>query len=131
MKLGHNDIISLESMANEEIFHIFDAADKFEPIARGEAHSNDLNGKILATLFFEPSTRTRLSFESAMKKLGGGVIGFAHSDISSVAKGESLTDTIKTVEKYCDIIVLRHPKMPPRREKTRADCRQFARGVFW
>jgi aspartate carbamoyltransferase catalytic subunit len=69
-----------------------------------------LKGKILANLFFEPSTRTRLSFASAMQKLGGSVIGFEDITSTSVAKGESLIDTIKTVEKYCDVIVIRHPK---------------------
>ncbi|WP_367883281.1 aspartate carbamoyltransferase [Thermococcus peptonophilus] len=66
-------------------------------------------GKILATLFFEPSTRTRLSFESAMHRLGGSVIGFSSASSTSVKKGESLADTIKTVEQYSDVIVIRHP----------------------
>ena len=67
-------------------------------------------GRILATLFFEPSTRTRLSFESAMLSMGGGVLGFASADSSSTAKGESLQDTIRTVSCYCDLIAMRHPK---------------------
>ena len=71
-------------------------------------NSNLLKGKILATLFFEPSTRTRLSFESAMYRLGGNVIGFQSGDVSSIKKGESLADTIRTVENYCDCIVIRH-----------------------
>jgi aspartate carbamoyltransferase catalytic subunit len=75
-----------------------------------EIQSSDiLSGKILATLFFEPSTRTRLSFESAMHRLGGKVIGFQSEDVSSVKKGESLADTIRTVQNYSDIIVIRHP----------------------
>ena len=74
------------------------------------AKSSDmLKGKILATLFFEPSTRTRLSFEAAMLKLGGSTIGFAEAEIASVRKGENLADTIRTVENYADIIALRHP----------------------
>ena len=78
-----------------------------EPYA---AKSSDmLKGKILATLFFEPSTRTRLSFEAAMLKLGGSTIGFAEAEIASVRKGENLADTIRTVENYADIIALRHP----------------------
>ena len=78
-----------------------------EPVA---AKSSDmLKGKILATLFFEPSTRTRLSFEAAMLKLGGSTIGFAEAEIASVRKGENLADTIRTVENYADIIALRHP----------------------
>jgi len=68
-----------------------------------------LQGKVLATLFFEPSTRTRLSFESAMVSMGGRVIGFADANISSAKKGESLVDTIKTVTGYCDVIAMRHP----------------------
>jgi aspartate carbamoyltransferase catalytic subunit len=71
-------------------------------------NSNLLNGKILAALFFEPSTRTRLSFESAMYRLGGNVIGFHSGDVSSIKKGESIADTIRTVENYCDCIVIRH-----------------------
>ena len=68
-----------------------------------------LKNKLLATLFFEPSTRTRLSFESAMRYLGGEVIGFSGTDYTSVKKGETLTDTVITVAGYCDVIVIRHP----------------------
>ena len=71
--------------------------------------SDMLKGKILASLFFEPSTRTRLSFEAAMLKLGGSTIGFAEAEIASVRKGENLADTVRTVENYADIIALRHP----------------------
>ncbi len=71
-------------------------------------NSNLLQGKIIATLFFEPSTRTRLSFESAMYRLGGNVIGFHSSDVSSIKKGETIADTIRTVENYSDCIVMRH-----------------------
>ena len=72
-------------------------------------NSNLLQGKILASLFFEPSTRTRLSFESAMYRLGGNVIGFNSSEGTSIKKGESIADTIRTVENYSDCIVMRHP----------------------
>ena len=72
-------------------------------------HTGFLTGKLLSTLFFEPSTRTRLSFESAMKYMGGSVIGFTGTEYTSVKKGETLSDTIKTVSGYCDIIVIRHP----------------------
>jgi aspartate carbamoyltransferase catalytic subunit len=78
-----------------------------EPLA--EKGSNMLKGKILATLFFEASTRTRLSFESAMHKLGGSAIGFAEAEIASVKKGENLADTVRVVESYADVIALRHP----------------------
>lgn len=78
-----------------------------EPLAtRG---SQMLQGKILATLFFEASTRTRLSFESAMHKLGGSAIGFAEAEMASVKKGENLADTVRTVESYADVIAVRHP----------------------
>ncbi|MFA9466825.1 MAG: aspartate carbamoyltransferase [Velocimicrobium sp.] len=73
-------------------------------------YSEICKGKKLATLFFEPSTRTRLSFEAAMMELGGNVLGFSSSDSSSAAKGESVADTARTVEKYADIIAMRHPK---------------------
>jgi aspartate carbamoyltransferase catalytic subunit len=78
-----------------------------EPVAA--KGSNMLRGKILATLFFEASTRTRLSFESAMHKLGGSAIGFAEAEIASVKKGENLADTVRVVESYADVIALRHP----------------------
>lgn len=78
-----------------------------EPLATKS--SDMLRGKILATLFFEASTRTRLSFESAMHKLGGSTIGFAEAEIASVKKGENLADTIRTVENYADVIAMRHP----------------------
>ena len=73
-------------------------------------YAHKCDGKILATLFFEPSTRTRLSFESAMLSLGGQVLGFSEASSSSASKGESVTDTIRVVSAYCDIIAMRHPK---------------------
>lgn len=100
------DIISIEDFTQQEINHILDVAKSMEPHAKGG--SDMLKGKILATLFFEPSTRTRLSFETAMLKLGGGYIGFAEPDLTSARKGENLADTIRTVENYADIIALRH-----------------------
>lgn len=72
-------------------------------------HQNLLNGRVIASLFFEPSTRTRLSFESAIQKIGGNVVGFSSSATTSVQKGESLKDTILTVSNYSDLIVMRHP----------------------
>jgi aspartate carbamoyltransferase catalytic subunit len=101
------DIISIKDFSREEIEYIFDTAKKMEPIAT--KGSDLLKGKILATLFFEPSTRTRLSFEAAMHKLGGSTIGFAEAEIASVRKGENLADTVRTVENYADVIALRHP----------------------
>ena len=79
-------------------------------IKNPEKYAHKCDGKILATLFFEPSTRTRLSFESAMLSLGGQVLGFSEASSSSAAKGESVADTIQTVNCYADIIAMRHPK---------------------
>jgi aspartate carbamoyltransferase catalytic subunit len=101
------DIISIKDFSREEIDYIFKKAKAMEPLAA--KGSNMLRGKILATLFFEASTRTRLSFESAMHKLGGSTIGFAEAEIASVKKGENLADTVRTVENYADVIALRHP----------------------
>lgn len=100
------DIVSIEDFTQPEINHILDIAETMEAHAKGG--SDFLRGKILATLFFEPSTRTRLSFESAMLKLGGNIIGFAEPDASSIRKGENLADTVRTVENYADVIALRH-----------------------
>lgn len=100
------DIISIEDFTQQEINHILNVTQSMESLARGG--SDLLKGKILATLFFEPSTRTRLSFETAMLKLGGNYIGFADSKVSSARKGENLADTIRTVENYADVIALRH-----------------------
>lgn len=101
------DIISIKDFSKEEINHVFKVAKSMEPLA---ARGSDMcKGKILATLFFEASTRTRLSFESAMHKLGGSTIGFAEAEIASVKKGENLADTIRTVDNYADVIALRHP----------------------
>jgi aspartate carbamoyltransferase catalytic subunit len=107
MKFQGRDIISIEDFTREEINYILDSSHAMEPVAKNG--SDMLKGKILANLFFEPSTRTRLSFEAAMLKLGGNVIGFAEAEIASVKKGENLADTIRTVENYADAIALRHP----------------------
>ena len=101
------DIISIEDFSREEINYILNIARSMEPLAK--TGSDMLKGKILATLFYEPSTRTRLSFEAAMLKLGGSNIGFAEVDSASVKKGENLADTMRTVENYADVIAMRHP----------------------
>ncbi len=98
-------IISAKDFSREDIDHILKKA---KEMIHNKKNSELLKGKILATLFFEPSTRTRLSFESAMHRLGGSVIGFHSGDVSSTKKGESIADTIRTVENYCDGIVMRH-----------------------
>ncbi len=107
MEFEGRDIISIKDFSSEEISYIFKTAKNMEPVAA--KGSNMLRGKILATLFFEASTRTRLSFESAMHKLGGSAIGFAEAEIASVKKGENLADTVRVVESYADVIALRHP----------------------
>ncbi len=107
MEFKGRDIISIKDFTREEIDYVLEIAQAMEPLAK--TGSNMLRGKILATLFFEASTRTRLSFESAMHKLGGSTIGFAEAEIASVKKGENLADTIRVVENYADVIALRHP----------------------
>ena len=101
-------LIDITDFSVEEITAVLNLAD--EMIAHPADFRDAMRGRILATLFFEPSTRTRLSFESAMLSLGGSVLGFSSADSSSIAKGESLTDTIRTVGCYSDIIAMRHPK---------------------
>lgn len=103
--MKHKSLVSIEDYHKEEYIRILDLAAEFE----SQPPSDLLRGKVVATLFFEPSTRTRLSFESAVSRLGGRIIGFSDSSTSSVTKGESLKDTIKTVSNYCDLIVMRHP----------------------
>jgi len=101
------DIVSIRDLTREEIDYILQMTDLVEPLAR--RGSDMLRGKILATAFFEPSTRTRLSFESAMYRLGGTCVGFADPKAASVQKGENLADTVRVVESYADILVIRHP----------------------
>jgi aspartate carbamoyltransferase catalytic subunit len=110
MKFKDQHIISMRDFSREMIDHILCAAEMMEPIARGEQRSDLLAGKILAVLFFEPSTRTRMSFETAMYRLGGDVLNLGSVDASSISKGETLADTIRIVDGYADAIVLRHPK---------------------
>jgi aspartate carbamoyltransferase catalytic subunit len=104
--MKHKSLVSIDDYSKEEQLHILDLAAGFEanPVQR------ILQGYVVATLFFEPSTRTRLSFESAASRLGAKVIGFSDATSSSVSKGESLNDTILTVSNYSDIIVMRHPR---------------------
>jgi aspartate carbamoyltransferase catalytic subunit len=98
-------LVSIDDFSKEEILNILNLAEEFEK----EPNNKLLEGKVIATLFFEPSTRTRLSFESAINRLGGKIVGFSDSSNSSVSKGETLNDTIRTVNNYCDLIVMRHP----------------------
>jgi len=103
--MKNRSLVSINDFSKEEIIKILKTAAEFEK----EPHQNLLKGRVIASLFFEPSTRTRLSFESAIQKLGGNVIGFSSAATSSVQKGESLKDTILTVCNYSDLIVMRHP----------------------
>ncbi|HUT16261.1 MAG TPA: aspartate carbamoyltransferase [Anaerolineae bacterium] len=104
-------VVSMKTFSRKEIDGIPDLADSLEAAAWGEKESHLLAGKVLATLFYEPSTRTRLSFECATLRLGGQVISVADAKrTSSVWKGETLADTIRTIANYSDVIVLRHPQ---------------------
>jgi aspartate carbamoyltransferase catalytic subunit len=104
-------IISTRDFSKDEIECVLTRAEELEQYARRGAKEkcNLMEGKILGNLFYEPSTRTRLSFEAAMKRLGGEVINLSSPEASSAAKGENLVDTIRVVSGYCDIIALRHP----------------------
>ena len=101
-------LIDILELSTAEIDELIAKADDI--IANPAQYAHKCDGKILATLFFEPSTRTRLSFESAMLRLGGQVLGFSEAASSSAAKGESVADTVRTVSCYSDIIAMRHPK---------------------
>ena len=102
------DLIDIRDLTTNEIDELIKVANDI--IDHKEKYSHKCDGKILATLFFEPSTRTRLSFESAMLRLGGKVLGFSEASSSSTAKGETLADTVCVVSGYADIIAMRHPK---------------------
>ncbi|MFX0133451.1 MAG: aspartate carbamoyltransferase [Candidatus Hodarchaeota archaeon] len=106
MSFNGRDIISIKDLTRDEIEYILDIALKMKKYY--DEPTDLLKRKILATLFFEPSTRTRLSFTSAMLKLGGEVMGFSDPKASSAAKGENLSDSIRCIESYCDVIVIRH-----------------------
>ncbi len=103
--MKNRSLVSIDDLSTDDIIKILDLAGEFEK----NPTSKLLEGKVIATLFFEPSTRTRLSFESAINRLGGKIVGFTDASSSSVTKGESLNDTIRTVTNYCDLIVMRHP----------------------
>lgn len=110
MAFNQKDIISIRDFNKKEIEYILKIAAKMEPIARSKQTSDILFGKLLGMLFYEPSTRTRLSFEAAMKRLGGSTVGFAEAGTSSATKGENLTDTVRIVGEYSDAVVIRHNK---------------------
>ena len=103
--MKNNSLVSISDYSKEEILAILDSAADFE----ANPNRKTLDGKVIATLFFEPSTRTRLSFETAVVRLGGSIIGFSDAATSSSSKGETLNDTILMVSCYADAIVMRHP----------------------
>ena len=102
--MKNKSLVSISDYTKDDYIRILDLAAEFEK----EPNQDILRGKVVATLFFEPSTRTRLSFESAVNRLGGQILGFSDSSTTSATKGETLRDTIKTVSNYCDLIVMRH-----------------------
>ncbi len=103
-----NSLIDISQLTTKELEALMNTADDI--IAHPQKYADRCRGKKLATLFYEPSTRTRLSFEAAMYELGGNVLGFAGADSSSASKGESVADTAKVISCYADIIAMRHPK---------------------
>jgi aspartate carbamoyltransferase catalytic subunit len=103
--MRNKSLVSITDFSKDEYLRILETAAEFEK----NSYQNLLQGKVIATLFFEPSTRTRLSFESAINRLGGRVIGFADAATSSASKGETLYDTIRVVSNYSEMIVMRHP----------------------
>lgn len=104
--LSTKDVISIKDLSRNEIVHILDTTDS---LMHDQSKHETMRGKILATVFYETSTRTKISFNVAMKRLGGNVIGFSHLKNSSFLKGESFYDTLKILEGYCDIMALRAP----------------------
>lgn len=111
INMNGQDVISIDQFDKETIEEIYNLSAEIEKITKEKGKVNLLNNKVLASLFFEPSTRTRFSFESAMERLGGSVVSATGVNFSSMAKGETLEDTIKTIERYADIIVIRHPEV--------------------
>lgn len=106
--MSSRHLLSTQDLTKEIIYDLIDLANNI--LKSPQEFSNICNGKLLATLFFEPSTRTRLSFEAAMSRLGGKILGFSDAGVSSTTKGETLADTIRTVSSYVDVIAMRHPK---------------------
>ena len=102
------NLMNITDLTVEEIDELIAVAEDI--IANPEKYQDACRHKLLATLFFEPSTRTRLSFESAMHRLGGSVVGFSEASSSSASKGESMADTAKMLSCYADIMAIRHPK---------------------
>ncbi len=122
-RMAHRDIISVRQFGPDDLVALLGIIRHYEGYEEPL-----LRGRVLGALFFEPSTRTRLSFESAMVRLGGACIGFADARISSASKGESLQDTIRMVEGYCDLIVIRHPQEGAARAASEATVKPVING---
>lgn len=114
------DILQTNLLSDEELELVLSTAARFEGVLKAGGRLTNMEGQVLAALFFEPSTRTRLSFEAAMLRLGGQVITVADPKTSSTAKGESLADSMRTVEGYADVIVIRHPRQGSAQESADA-----------
>jgi aspartate carbamoyltransferase catalytic subunit len=123
MSLHGRDLVSIRDLSREEIEQLLESARKMVPIAEGTRSSHPLQDRIVAMAFFEPSTRTRLSFESAVQRLGGRCLTIADAGATSMRKGESLYDTIRMLSSYADAIVIRHPNEGAARLAARASER--------
>ncbi len=116
--MDNKSLVSISDYSKEKILHILEKAEQFEANPNQEI----LKGKVVASLFFEPSTRTRLSFETAINRLGGKVVGFSDTSTTSSTKGETLKDTITMVSGYADLIVMRHPLDGAARYASEVSC---------
>jgi aspartate carbamoyltransferase len=114
--LKGKDILDGAQFTRDEIERVMAVAEDFRQQLQTKRGLDLMRGYVMAALFFEPSTRTRLSFETAMQRLGGGVVGFSSAESSSTSKGETLADTIRTVDQYADIIAMRHPQIGSAKE---------------
>lgn len=112
MKFKGRDIIDIGDFSKEELLHVLKTAKKFDPqyVKRDRSNYTIAQGKIAAVLFFEPSTRTEQSFRSAAQKIGMGIIGFNDPESTSIHKGETFTDTIRIMDAYADVLIIRHPE---------------------
>jgi aspartate carbamoyltransferase catalytic subunit len=128
MALRGRDIVSVRDLSREEIEELLESARKMIPYAEGKRSMHPLEDRIVAMAFFEPSTRTRLSFEAAVQRLGGSCLTIADAGASSMRKGESLYDTIRMLSTYADAIVLRHPNEGSARLAARASDRPVING---
>ena len=120
MHLNTKHILSTKNLSKKEVDLILETAEKFEPYAQKEKQGDMMKGKVLAALFYEPSTRTRLSFETAMRRMGGQVISVPDIKMSSLMKGETLYDTAKVISQFADIVAFRH--------KEAGSAEEFAKG---